>query len=224
MQYFTGRPYVVADNIDGNQPMWGLWPKRLFDIIISLLVLLVLLPLVLLSILCILVESGFPVIFKQRRVGLLGREFDILKFRTMSLDHCHDPNEIVSLEHQSITTVGRYLRRLKIDELPQLFNVVLGDMALVGPRPTLPEHVVLFTADQRKRLDVRPGCTGLAQVMGNTLLSWEERIQYDLCYISHLHFLLDVRILLATWRVVVFGESRFDDQQLFRLLKRKRRV
>jgi len=144
-------------------------------------------------------EDGGPVLYRQRRVGLGGREFDLLKLRTM----------VVGAEHQGagwavdrgdprITRVGRVLRRLSLDELPQLWNVLEGHMSLIGPRPTLAYQVERYTPHQRRRLEVRPGLTGWAQIHGRAALSWDERIDLDVWYVENRSAWLDLRILLRT--------------------------
>jgi lipopolysaccharide/colanic/teichoic acid biosynthesis glycosyltransferase len=144
-------------------------------------------------------EDGGPVLYRQRRVGLGGREFDLLKLRTM----------VVGAEHQGagwavdrgdprITRVGRVLRRLSLDELPQLWNVLEGHMSLIGPRPTLAYQVERYTPHQRRRLEVRPGLTGWAQIHGRAALSWDERIDLDVWYVENRSAWVDLRILLRT--------------------------
>ncbi len=123
-------------------------------------------------------------------------------------DRTPDPKELVPLTHADITAVGRILRRFKLDELPQLFSVLTGDMSLVGPRPTLPDQVEAYDAFRRQRLLVRPGITGLAQVYGNALMSWDERILYDIAYVRCCSLRLDCHILLRTVWVLIVGEQR----------------
>ena len=119
-----------------------------------------------------------------------------------------DPKEIVPLDHPEITSVGRIMRRLKIDELAQLINVLGGTMSLIGPRPTLPDQVAAYDDFRRQRLLVRPGITGLAQVYGNSMVPWDERILFDIAYVRRCGFMLDVSILLRTVLVIVVGERR----------------
>jgi undecaprenyl phosphate N,N'-diacetylbacillosamine 1-phosphate transferase len=175
-------------------------------------VLVVLSPLLLLASLAIRLTSRGPLLFTQDRVGRGGRRFRVLKFRTMSGGRRPDPEELVPLDHPEITPVGRLLRRTKIDELPQLFNVLVGDMSIVGPRPTLNEQVEQYDDFERRRLEVRPGCTGLAQVNGNTALPWPERIKWDVFYVDHGSPWLDAWILLKTVAVIIAGERRFVRQ------------
>jgi lipopolysaccharide/colanic/teichoic acid biosynthesis glycosyltransferase len=154
--------------------------------------------------------SKGPVVFRQQRAGRDGQPFTILKFRTMN----HGTRGPYPEEDQ-ITAVGSWLRRGSLDELPQLWNVIRGEMSLVGPRPTLPYQVERYTPKQRRRLSVRPGITGLAQVRGRNGISWTERIEYDLEYVSRLSLGLDLKILgLTLWAVLrregVEGHPRDD--------------
>jgi len=183
--------------------------KRLMDIVVSAVLIVVLAPVWLLAVAAVKVTSPGPLFFVQIRGGRGAEPFRSMKFRTMRADHVHDPTEIVPLSHTAITPVGRWLRRTKIDELPQLLNVLAGDMSLIGPRPTIMEQVRSYDEFQRRRLEVRPGITGLAQVNGNTALSWDERIKYDVYYVDHLSFGFDLMILFKTLWVVARGESRF---------------
>lgn len=188
---------------------FDLFLKRLFDIIFSGVGMVLLSPfLVLISILIKVVMPG-PVLFKQIRVGKNKRLFKIFKFRTMKIDKEAENSHDISKDTERLTTLGRFLRRTKIDELPQLVNVFTGDMSLVGPRPTFEEQVRKYDKHQMKRLDMRPGMTGLAQINGNTALSWEERIRFDIRYVENFNVMLDIKILLRTIGVVVLGEERF---------------
>jgi len=183
--------------------------KRTADVVTAAMLLLVLSPLLLLASLAIKLTSRGPLLFTQDRVGRGGRRFRVLKFRTMRGGRRPDPAELVPLDHPEITPVGRVLRRTKIDELPQLLNVLVGDMSIVGPRPTLSEQVEQYDDFERRRLEVRPGCTGLAQVNGNTALPWPERIKWDVFYVNRYSPWLDAWILLKTVAVIVAGERRF---------------
>jgi lipopolysaccharide/colanic/teichoic acid biosynthesis glycosyltransferase len=150
-------------------------------------------PLALLAAGAVRVTMGRPVLFRQQRSGLDDVEFSICKFRTMRAERY--PGEP---DPQRLTTVGRVLRATSVDELPQLWNVLRGEMAIVGPRPTLPEQVVHYSQRQRGRLAVRPGITGWAQIQGRNSLSWPERIELDLWYVEHRSWSLDARILMIT--------------------------
>lgn len=187
---------------------WVKTGKRVFDLVVSAILVLLLSPVLLVVSLLVKLTSPGPVFFRQVRGGLEGAQFRTIKFRTMRGDRTPDPKEIVPLTHSDITPVGRFLRRSKLDELPQLFNVVRGEMSLVGPRPTLPDQVAAYDEFRRQRLLGRPGITGLAQVYSSALDSWEERILYDIAYVRRCSLRLDCRILLRTLATVVLGEDR----------------
>lgn len=148
--------------------------------------------------------SPGPVFFRQERAGLHGRTFRVVKFRTM----VHDPEgNPLFPDDDRITSAGRWLRRFSLDELPQLVNVVVGDMSIVGPRPTLPYQVERYTPEQRRRLDVRPGLTGLAQLRGRNAIQWSERIEHDLEYVDNQSLWLDLSLLLRTVPAVLRGQG-----------------
>jgi lipopolysaccharide/colanic/teichoic acid biosynthesis glycosyltransferase len=150
-------------------------------------------------------EDGGPVFYRQRRVGLHGNEFELLKLRTMEVGaESRGAGFAVNEGDPRITRVGRVLRRLSFDELPQLWNVVRGDMSLIGPRPTLAYQVERYTPRQRRRLDVKPGITGWAQIHGRARLPWDERIELDVWYVEHRSPLLDLQILART-PIALFG-------------------
>ena len=188
--------------------LWSRGPKRLFDAAAALVLLFVLSPLLVLIAALVKSTSRGAVFFAQDRAGKDGRIFRLVKFRTMRGDRTPDPKELVPLHHPDITAPGYVLRRFKIDEVPQLFNVLKGDMSLVGPRPTLPDQAAAYDAFRRQRLLVRPGITGLAQVYGNSLMPWDERILYDIAYVRRCGMFLDLRILLRSVWVVFAGEQR----------------
>lgn len=187
---------------------WSKRPKRIFDLLGAILLLILLSPVLILTALAVKLTSRGAVFFRQRRIGRGGAAFEVVKFRTMRADRKPDPKELVPLTHPDITPIGFFLRRFKIDELPQLFNVLTGDMSLVGPRPTLPDQVAAYTEFQRQRLLVRPGVTGLAQVYGSARMPWDERIQYDVAYVARCGLLLDLWILLRSPWVALVGEER----------------
>ncbi|MHB1327846.1 MAG: sugar transferase [Gemmatimonadales bacterium] len=164
-------------------------------------------PLILLGWLATVIEDGRPGFFTQERIGRDGGPFVIYKLRSMR-QHNASFSEVgqVFLDHPLVTRSGRWLRRLKIDEMPQLLNVIAGQMSLVGPRPTIAEQVVHYDAFARRRLAVRPGLTGWAQVNGNATLSWDDRIRLDVWYVDHWTLGLDLRILWRTLRVVLSGD------------------
>jgi lipopolysaccharide/colanic/teichoic acid biosynthesis glycosyltransferase len=173
--------------------------KRAVDVVGASAALLLLSPLLALAALAVKLEDGGPAFYRQRRVGLHGSEFELLKLRTMIVGaERQGAGHAVDRGDARITRVGRVLRRLSIDELPQLWNVVRGDMSLVGPRPTLAYQVSRYSPRQRRRLDVKPGITGWAQVNGRAALPWDQRIELDLWYVEHRSAWLDVKILART--------------------------
>jgi len=177
----------------------------LFDFLVSALSLIALIPLLLVVALTLYASIGSPVFFMQERPGLSGRSFRVYKFRTMS-NECDASGRLLP-DQQRLTSFGSLLRKLSIDELPQLFNVLKGDMSLVGPRPLLMEYLPLYSPEQMRRHEVRPGITGWAQVNGRNALGWEERFRLDLWYVDHRSFWLDMKILLLTARKVLVREG-----------------
>lgn len=179
--------------------------KRLFDILVSLGALLVLaLPLLLLAGV-VRYKLGSPILFRQVRPGLRGRPFKMVKFRTMT-DECGADGELLP-DVLRLTTFGRFLRASSLDELPELWNVLRGEMSLVGPRPLLMEYLPLYSTDQARRHEVRPGITGWAQINGRNAVSWEARFRLDVWYIDHRSLWLDLKILWLTVRKVVVREG-----------------
>jgi lipopolysaccharide/colanic/teichoic acid biosynthesis glycosyltransferase len=184
--------------------------RRAFDVIVAGSALLVASPFLVLAIVAIRLESRGGAIYRQRRVGKNGRPFDVLKLRTMVTGAEHmGAGLAVSEGDTRITRVGRLLRRTSLDEVPNLVNVLRGDMAIVGPRPTVPVQVDRYSERQRGRLAVKPGITGWAQVNGRTELPWDERIELDLWYIEHRSWRLDLEILRRTVRMVFGGEGLY---------------
>ena len=194
--------------------------KRAIDIAGAALAILVFLPLLCCIALAIRFETGGPVIFRQRRTGHLGRIFTIYKFRTMTTD-AEAVKQALAVENESdavlfkirrdprITRAGRVLRKYSLDELPQLFNVALGQMSLVGPRPALPQEVSAYDHDPRRRLAVKPGITGLWQVSGRSDLSWEETVRRDVEYVDNWSMALDLAILWRTIGAVVLHRGAY---------------
>lgn len=176
--------------------------KRLFDLVVLALVALPALTLGAICAVAVLVTSRGPVFFRQERVGMGGRPFMVWKFRTM----VHGDNPLFP-DADRITSAGRILRRLSLDELPQLLNVASGEMSIVGPRPTLAYQVERYDDHQRRRLAVRPGLTGLAQVNGRNSLSWAERIDYDVTYVQTQSVRADLRIIAATAATILSGRG-----------------
>jgi lipopolysaccharide/colanic/teichoic acid biosynthesis glycosyltransferase len=184
--------------------------RRAFDVVVAGAALLALSPFLLVAVVAIRLESRGSPIYRQRRVGKDGRPFDVLKLRTMVTGAEHmGAGLAVSEGDTRITRVGRLLRRTSLDEVPNLVNVLRGEMAIVGPRPTVPVQVDRYTERQRGRLSVKPGITGWAQVNGRTELPWAERIELDLWYIEHRSWRMDLRILWRTARMVVGGEGLY---------------
>ena len=179
--------------------------KRLFDLLVSATLLGLLAPLILAVALLVRVAMGRPVLFAQERPGLHGRPFRIYKFRTMSMDRDEAGEPLP--DAQRLTPLGALLRRLSLDELPQLFNVLKGDMSLVGPRPLLMEYLPLYTSEQMRRHEVRPGITGWTQVNGRNALSWEDKFALDVWYVDHRSFRLDLKILAMTAGRVFAGSG-----------------
>jgi lipopolysaccharide/colanic/teichoic acid biosynthesis glycosyltransferase len=173
--------------------------KRILDLAGAGLALLLASPLLLLAALAIKLDDRGPVLYRQRRMGRHGEEFDLLKLRTMIVGaEAQGAGWAVNAGDPRITRAGRVLRRLSLDELPQLWNVVRGEMSLVGPRPTLAYQVERYTPRQRRRLEVKPGITGWAQVQGRARVPWDDRIEFDVWYVEHRSLWLDLRILART--------------------------
>jgi len=187
--------------------------RRLLDIAVSALALAFGAPVLVLAMLAIRLDSPGPAIYRQRRIGLEGRAFDVLKLRTMVDGAEHIGAGLAVNENDSrITRVGAFLRRTSLDELPNLLNVLRGEMSLIGPRPTVPVQVDQYTSRQRGRLAVRPGITGWAQVNGRTSLPWSERIELDLHYIEHRSLRMDLEILWRTVALVARGSDLYKGQ------------
>ena len=174
--------------------------KRAFDILVSALLLIVLVLPILFIALVVRISIGSPVLFRQQRPGLHGKVFHLIKFRTMTDKRDSDGNLLS--DNQRLTSAGRILRATSLDELPELWNVLKGDMSLVGPRPLLLEYLPLYNDRQSRRHEVRPGITGLAQVNGRNSISWEEKFELDVRYVETHSFLMDMGILIKTlWTV-----------------------
>ena len=187
--------------------------RRAVDVLVSALALALCSPLLLAAMLAIRLESPGPVLYRQRRAGRGGKPFDVLKLRTMvdGAEHI-GAGMAVNANDSRITRVGAFLRRSSLDELPNLLNVLRGEMTLVGPRPTLPAQVDRYTERQRGRLAVKPGITGWAQVNGRASLPWPERIELDLYYVENRSLSLDLRILLRTPAMVLGGTGLYKGQ------------
>lgn len=175
--------------------------KRALDLLLASLAIAILSPLLLAVAVLVRILLGKPVLFRQRRPGLHGSPFTCLKFRTMK--ETRDPAGNLLPDADRLTRVGSFLRRTSLDELPELWNVLRGDMSLVGPRPLLPAYLPRYTAFQQQRHDVRPGITGWAQVNGRNALSWEQKFELDVWYVGHQSLALDLKILWLTVLIVL---------------------
>lgn len=185
--------------------------KRIIDCLFSLLLLIFLSPIILIVTFCIRFKLGSPAIFTQPRPGLNGKVFYVYKFRTMTDEL--DANGELLPDAQRLTSFGQFIRKLSLDELPQLWNVLKGDMSFVGPRPLLVEYLPLYNKRQARRHEVRPGITGWAQVNGRNAISWEQKFEYDVWYVDNQSFWLDIKILLLTIKKVFISEGISQEGQ-----------
>lgn len=176
--------------------------KRITDIVFSSLLLLLLFPVLVATSIVVCIDLGKPIFFKQLRAGRDGKVFELIKFRTMREDA-----EKKIPDAARLTRIGRFLRSSSLDELPELWNVIRGDMSLVGPRPLLPEYTSLYTEYQARRLEARPGITGWAQIHGRNGISWDKKFALDIWYIDNASILLDLKIILSTLRCLIFVQS-----------------
>jgi len=203
----------LSDQLNHNCYLPG-FIKRTLDLAIGIVLLPIASPVILLMALAIRIESKGNPFFVQQRVGLSGKSFSMLKMRTLYSDKfgLRERGNELTLNDARITKVGRFLRRTKLDELPQFLHVLSGKMSLVGPRPDIPEQVVLYSQQQRERLNAKPGLTGIAQVSGNTFLSWPIRIELDRWYIKNASVSLDLKIVFQTLVAIWRGESKAFDE------------
>lgn len=183
--------------------------KRILDFILSLIAIIVLSPVMLVVAVLVRVKLGSPVLFKQQRPGKDEKIFRMYKFRTMTDEK--DADGRLLPDEKRLTRFGKMLRSTSLDELPELFNILKGDMSIVGPRPLLVAYLPLYNERQKHRHDVRPGFTGLAQVNGRNSISWEEKFEWDVRYVEHVTFLEDCRIILKTVKVVLAREGISSD-------------
>lgn len=175
--------------------------KRVADVLLSASLLLTMLPVTFVVAALIRIRMGSPVLFRQVRPGLHGRPFEVMKFRTMN--NARDVNGELAPDRVRLTPLGRFLRKTSLDELPQLLNVLRGDMSLVGPRPLLADYLPYYSDREALRHSVRPGITGLAQVAGRNTVSWDDRLEMDVQYVEKLSFALDISILLRTFCIAI---------------------
>lgn len=201
--------------------MYRHFVKRLLDLLLSGLALILFSPILLVIAILVRITLGAPVIFKQERPGYKGNIFRMFKFRTM-LDpqtkdgrkltdkerlECIEKGIAILTDEERLTRFGRFLRAASLDELPELWNIFIGDMSIVGPRPLATIYLPYYTEEEKRRHDERPGLTGLAQVHGRNSVSWEKRFEYDVYYVDHCSFLLDLKIILQTAAVVLKHEN-----------------
>ena len=189
--------------------MYRIFFKRLFDIIFSILAILLLLPVYVVISFLVLIFMGRPILFKQPRPGRNEKVFNLYKFRTMT-NKTDDQGNLLS-DEQRLTKFGKFLRKTSLDEIPEFFSILVGNMSFVGPRPLLVRYLPYYTDDERHRHDVRPGLTGLAQVNGRNSLSWEKRFEYDIEYVNSVSFILDVKIIFMTIVRVLSGSNVGSD-------------
>lgn len=171
--------------------------KRVFDILLSIFLIIIFLPIIFIVSILVLIFMGYPIIFRQKRAGYKERAFVIYKFRTMN--NKKDTNGNLLEDDKRLNCFGKILRHTSLDELPQLINILKGDMSIVGPRPQLVEYLPLYNERQKKRHDVKPGITGWAQINGRNDISWTQKFEYDVWYVENQSFLLDMKILGKTF-------------------------
>lgn len=193
----------------GYQSLYTKYVKRLFDIVISLIAIIVLSPILLIVAVLVKTKLGSPVIFRQHRPGLNENVFEMMKFRSMTDEKDEDGNLLP--DDVRLTSFGKALRATSLDELPELFNILKGDMSIIGPRPLLVSYLPLYNNDQRKRHLVRPGLTGYAQVNGRNAQTWEQRFKYDVEYIENVSLFFDIKILFKTVITVLKRDGVSDE-------------
>lgn len=199
----------VKEEAKVNKGVYKRFLKRLMDFILSLMAIIVLSPLLIIIAILVRLKLGSPVLFKQRRPGLNEKIFTMYKFRTMTDEK--DENGELLPDSVRLTKFGRMLRATSLDELPELWNIVRGDMAIVGPRPLLVQYLELYNNYQKRRHEVRPGLSGLAQVNGRNAISWEDKFNLDVEYVDNVSFLGDWKIILLTIKKVIVKEGINSD-------------
>lgn len=205
--------------------MYAKYIKRVLDLILSLMALIILMPLMIIIAILVRIKLGSPVIFKQERPGKNEKIFTLYKFRTMT--DKKDENGNLLPDSERLTKFGKTLRSTSLDELPELFNIIKGDMSIVGPRPLAVQYLPYYTDEERHRHDVRPGLTGLAQIHGRNLLNWEDRFKYDIDYTKDITVLNDLNIILKTMikvfkreDIAIRGEGKTLDFDQYRKQER----
>ena len=197
--------------------------SRTLNVVFAVLLLIVSAPIFLLGALTVFLDSGYPIFFCQKRIGCNGKLFTLLKLRTMKKVPLNDAGRQENFLEQT-SKITRVMRALSIDELPQLINVIKGDMNIVGPRPLLPEYEEIYTAEQSRRHQVKPGITGWAQINGRNSLGWDEKLTMDIWYVDNRSFLIDLRIILATPFAIFFkgGINSSECETMPKLTKKRR--
>lgn len=186
--------------------------KRIFDIVVSIIAIIILSPVLIITAILVGTKLGRPIFFKQERIGINNKPFKIIKFRTM-LD-IKDKNGRVLSDNERLTSFGRSLRSLSLDELPELFNVLKGDMSIVGPRPLLPEYLKLYSKQQIRRHEVIPGITGWAQINGRNAIPWREKFKLDVWYVDNWSPILDLKIIFMTIGKVIKKDGINQDDNI----------
>tara|TARA_Y200000002_G_C22681745_1_gene664394 strand:+ start:2352 stop:2954 length:603 start_codon:yes stop_codon:yes gene_type:complete len=179
--------------------------KRIFDLFVILVLSPIVLPLLLVITLILICNTGFPIFFKHSRPGQNGKLFTMIKFRTMTNQRSSDGK--LKLDSERLTKFGKFLRSMSLDELPELWNVLKGDMSLVGPRPLLIEYLPLYSKSQARRHEIKPGITGWAQINGRNTISWSQKFQLDVWYVDNMSIWLDIKILCLTIKKVIMREG-----------------
>ncbi len=183
-----------------NKGLYEKFIKRLLDFTLALLALVVLSPVMIITAFLVRVKLGSPVLFTQNRPGLNGKVFKLYKFRSMT--DARDKNGELLPDEERLPAFGRALRATSLDELPELFNILKGDMSIIGPRPLLVKYLPYYTEEENRRHSIRPGLTGYAQVHGRNAISWEQKFEYDVWYVDHISFFTDIKIIMDTVAVV----------------------
>lgn len=179
--------------------------KRMMDFLLALIAIIIFSPVFIMTAVIVAMKIGRPILFTQTRPGLNEKVFKMYKFRTMTNER--DSNGELLADHLRLTKIGSFLRATSLDELPELFNILKGDMSFIGPRPLLVEYLELYSSDQKKRHNVRPGLSGLAQVSGRNLLTWEEKFSLDLKYVENVSFTTDIKLFFLTIKKVLIREG-----------------
>lgn len=195
-----------TDQLVNQKGIYSGYVKRPMDFILSSISLIILSPVMLIIAILVRIKLGSPIIFKQQRPGLNEKIFTMYKFRTMT-DERDKKNGDFLPNHMRLTKLGKVLRSTSLDELPELFNILRGDMSIVGPRPLLPEYLTLYNKKQKHRHDVRPGLTGLAQVNGRNAINWEDKFDYDIKYAKNISFKSDCKIIVLTAKKILLREG-----------------